>query len=290
MKKIIFCKGLPASGKSSWAKDLVNKNPGKYKIVEKDILREMLDNGHYAGKNEKFILKIRDGIIIAALKEGYSIIVADSNFAPYHKKRIEELITEYKDLVGEVEIEEKYFDVEPEECIKRDLKRYRSVGADVIWDMYHKYVNPRKKYEDRDGLPYAVIFDIDNTLALKNGTRSPYDWSRVGEDDLNTAVADLIPKYREDGTHIFIFSGRDSVCRKETEDWLKKNNIIYDKLIMRSENDNRADDTVKEEFFNEYIKDKYNVKAVFDDRRRVCRLWWKLGLTVFRLGNPDDNF
>ena len=41
--KVILTVGLPASGKSTWAKEQVSQNPGQYKRVNKDDLRAMLD-------------------------------------------------------------------------------------------------------------------------------------------------------------------------------------------------------------------------------------------------------
>lgn len=52
MLKIILCKGLPASGKSTWTRELIDKNPEKYKRINKDDLRAMLDNGKWSNKNE----------------------------------------------------------------------------------------------------------------------------------------------------------------------------------------------------------------------------------------------
>mgnify|MGYP003433581663 FL=1 len=50
---------------------------------------------------------------------------------------------------------------------------------------------------------------------------------------------------------------------------------------MRQFKDMRSDDIVKEEMYNTHIKDKYEVIGVFDDRLKVCRMWYKLGLFVF---------
>ena len=35
---------------------------------------------------------------------------------------------------------------------------------------------------------------------------------------------------------------------------------------------------MKEEIYDQYIKDKYNVAAVFDDRDRVVKMWRDKGL------------
>lgn len=38
MIKVIMTKGLPASGKSTWAKQLIEENPNVYKRINKDDL------------------------------------------------------------------------------------------------------------------------------------------------------------------------------------------------------------------------------------------------------------
>jgi hypothetical protein len=50
---------------------------------------------------------------------------------------------------------------------------------------------------------------------------------------------------------------------------------------MRELGDSRPDAVVKQEMYEEYIKDKYNVLAVFDDRPSVVAFWRDLGLYVF---------
>jgi hypothetical protein len=52
---------------------------------------------------------------------------------------------------------------------------------------------------------------------------------------------------------------------------------------MRRSGDNRCDSIVKEEIYNDYIKDKYNVLAVFDDRDRVCDMWRRIGLLCLQV-------
>jgi len=44
MLTVTILKGLPGSGKTTWAKEQIAKSPGNYKRINKDDLREMLDN------------------------------------------------------------------------------------------------------------------------------------------------------------------------------------------------------------------------------------------------------
>ena len=134
----------------------------------------------------------------------------------------------------------------------------------------------------------AVIFDIDGTLAEK-GDRSPYDWSKVGEDKPIQPIIDLLHLFQKDGYKIIVFSGRDSVCMRETELWLEKNEIFQDLLFMRTERDNSPDYMVKENFYG-MVKGDFDIRYVVDDRLQVCKLWHRLGLTLLRVGDPESNF
>ena len=90
---------------------------------------------------------------------------------------------------------------------------------------------------------------------------------------------------------VFIFSGRDGVCRPETEEWLERHDIEYDKLVMRGINDNRSDAIVKAEFIEEHIKGKYNILIWFDDRPRVADMLRDVyGINVFQGGDPNYKF
>ena len=60
-KSVIYMmKGLPASGKSTYVKSMMNPN---LKRVSKDDLRAMLDLGEYNVENEMLVLDVRNFII-----------------------------------------------------------------------------------------------------------------------------------------------------------------------------------------------------------------------------------
>lgn len=281
MSKLLILKGLPASGKSTYAKELVAKG---WKRVNKDDLRAMVDNGKWSKANEKLILSTETHLVMKYLKEGFNVVVDDTNFA--HEQRWIDVARNI-DVVTDFEV--KFFDTPLKECIERDSKRGdKSVGKKVIVEMYTRYLkNNIPLIEWKDNLKSCYVFDIDGTLAIMKD-RSPYDWKRVGEDSLNEPIAKINRDCQNWCDKIIVVSGRDSICRQETIDWLDKNNLKYDLLYMRPEGDTRKDTLIKEEIYNTYIKDQFNVLGVFDDRDGVVAMWRSKGLTCLQVA--DGNF
>lgn len=283
--KLIMTKGLPASGKSTWANEYIVKNSNT-KRVNKDDLRAMLDNSLWSKKNEEFVLAIRDYIIIECLTNyKYNVIVDDTNFAPKHEAIFREIAGRFN---AEFEIKD-FTDVSPEVCIERDLKRVNSVGSKVIMDMYDNFIKVKASPTTipfNPNLPNCYIFDVDGTLALMNG-RGPFDWNRVDEDLPNKPVISTFYNLSKSNANMFVFSGRDSVCVKKTAKWLEENGVVFDELVMRPEGDTRKDSIVKREMYDTHIKDKYNVLGIFDDRNQVVEMWRELGLPCYQVNLGD---
>ncbi len=289
MKTLYILKGLPASGKSTWSKAKVAEFPNRYKRINKDDLRAMLDDNHWSRGNEKFVLRIRDLMITEALQDGKNVISDDTNLAAKHETRMRQLVQEYCKETGEqVQIVVKFFDVSVEECIKRDLNRNRSVGERVIRSTYRMFLDPNPKHfvlEQNQTLPKAIICDLDGTLAILN--RNPYDGSKCEEDGLNIHVANMVKTYKKLGHQILLVSGRHDTYQPQTERWLAKHDIPYDSLILRKANDNRKDAIIKAEIFNKNIRNKYFIDFVLDDRNQVVEMWRKLGLTCCQVAEGD---
>lgn len=295
MKKLIMTKGLQGSGKTTWSKAYQEKNPNTVR-VNKDDLRAMLHNSIYSKGREAFVLKMRDYIVREALSEGHDVIVDDTGFNPIHEATLKELAH-----VGKAEfVIQDFTDIPVKECIKNDLKRPNSVGADVIWDTYNKWMKkPAQVIERVKGLPSCILCDIDGTLALF-GDKNPYDRD-FENDTTNEPVALLVNKliegsyFAESGGvgEIIFVSGRKESAREKTEKWLQEKIIGFETkvtLFMRETEDNRKDTIIKQEIFDREIRGKYNVNFVLDDRPVVCRMWRELGLCVLQVGDPDVEF
>ncbi len=292
MKTLYMTKGLPASGKTTWAKaKLKDIGYGNAKRVNKDLLRELLDDSQWSSKNEKFVLRVRDSVITMALQDGLHVIVDDTNLDPKHEPRLRELAERGGALFEIVD----FTHVTPEVCIERDKKRQNYVGEAVIWDMYNRYLRPKvEPYPNNPKLPGCIIVDLDGTV-FEMGDRSPYDWMKVGLDKVRLHVVDAVRgvfAQRKDPDDVIIFlSGRDSICRDITIECLAdKVGLGAWPLYMRAKGDQRKDSIVKLELFDQYIRGKFNVVAVFDDRPQIIRAWQSIGLAdrIFNVGDGTE--
>lgn len=133
--KLVVLRGLPASGKTTYAFQLVNQG---YKRVNRDDLRQMLDNGVYTLNSEQSIRAVRDQIIIFLLWK-YNVVVDDTNLKRTDIQHFEELA---KDNEAEFEVVDHFLtNVSVEECIRRDSLREKPIGEKVIKDMFLAFLN-----------------------------------------------------------------------------------------------------------------------------------------------------
>ena len=273
-------KGLPGSGKSKWAREQCNSEVVR---VNKDDIRAMM-GGNFTKGNETIVIAIRNTLVKGALQQDKVVIVDDTNFAPIHEDALSLIAKEY-----DAEFEVKFIDTPVDECIKRDAARANPVGRAVIMDMYRKYVKQVPAPVEIDqSLPFAIICDIDGTIAHMTD-RSPYDYSKVSNDIVDETIRDIVNVYKRDSDfELIIVSGRKDECRGATVMWLAQNNIRYNALYMRGTEDNRADYIVKKEIYEQYIKGKYNIYFVLDDRDQVVRMWREEGLKCLQV--QEGNF
>lgn len=148
--------------------------------------------------------------------------------------------------------------------------------------------------------PNAIIVDIDGTVAdlthrLHYVETKPANWeafkSLVSQDKPIIPVITIVQALAENHYDLIFVSGREGTdeCHADTFEWLFKYFTDF-KLYMRKEKDYRADDIIKKEIFEEYIKPYYNVVAVFDDRPRVVKMWREQGLFVFDVNQTGRDF
>ena len=289
-KEIILTRGLPGSGKTTWALQYIKDNP-EYVNVNRDDLRSMLQGeGQYAKFRkwrESLVTAIQTKIVIEALGNDKSVIISDTNLNPNYYGTWQSIADEFS---AALRFNDDFLEVPVGVCIERDNARKargeRAVGQSVITSMFNKYrdlwVEKGLIYRPDATLPGAYVFDIDGTIAKMNG-RSPYDYTKVDTDVINAGVVNVKRLIKNSGNKIILLSGRDGSCREATENWLHQQWIEYDELHMRPAGNSENDAIIKRRMFFEHVAPKYHVLGVFDDRDRVVHMWRGLGIPTFQV-------
>ncbi|MFC5926527.1 AAA family ATPase [Micromonospora vulcania] len=298
MTRLIATRGLPASGKTTFARTL---QPSVAR-VNRDDLRRMLHGERLLTQwAEVQVTTAQRAQVEALLRARVDVCVDDTNLPSRTLRDWAELAARHG---AEFEVHD-FTDVPLTECLRRDAARPtdEQVGADAITRLHERYLANRtlplpvpQARTGRPGTvhppstepPEIVLVDIDGTVALAVA-RSPYDMTRVGTDQPNPAVIAAVRAMHDAGYGVVFCSGRDTSARAATEAWLARHvRVPYLGLHLRAQGDARKDSIVKREIYDREIRDRYRVVGVFDDRVQVVQMWRSLGLTVFQVA--DGNF
>ena len=131
MSKLIICRGIPASGKTFWAKQWVLEDPEHRVRINQDDIRLMLGK-YWVPKREPLVQHIQEEALIEALLK----VIDNTNL---NKK----VLDNYRALViahGNHAIEFKdFFDTPLSVCIERDKNRDVQVSEKIIRNFYNNY-------------------------------------------------------------------------------------------------------------------------------------------------------
>lgn len=315
--KLSITVGLPGSGKTTEA-TLIMHNEGRdnVELVSRDDLRHLLyrSEGILTPSQENHITKVQKDIVKSGLKRNKHVVVHDMNLREKYRRLWAEIA---RDMGAEFNILD-LTQVPLETCVKRDQMRHdmgmRSVGENVIRDIAKKFKDTLKadtwkpyklypyvgqpvsyeKYVPDLSKPKAIIVDLDGTVALCEGVRSPYDYTKVRLDKPNLPVIRHVQQeaYELD-TKILFVSGRlaalgasDQVYY-DTEEWLFEHVKVPIEILVMRDRDKVDDTVIKIEIFNKYIRENYNVKYALDDRNRVVQMWRSIDLLTLQVAEGD---
>jgi predicted kinase len=131
--KILVLQGLPASGKSTFAKITISQNPNWVR-VNRDDIRTML-SFQWNNQYEDLVKSIEADIVKTIIRQGYSVIIDDTNLNP-------KICDNWKEVANELScnISFKFFHCPVAECIRRDKVRPNHSGETIIKALYNKYL------------------------------------------------------------------------------------------------------------------------------------------------------
>lgn len=134
MNKLIICRGIPASGKTFWAKQWVLEDPEHRVRINQDDIRLMLGK-YWVPSREPLVSHIQQEAICRAMSLGLDIVLDNTNLNPKVLKSLSDVAASNK-----YELEYKdFFDTPLSVCIERDKARDIQVSEKIIRNFYNNY-------------------------------------------------------------------------------------------------------------------------------------------------------
>ena len=289
--KLIMMHSLPASGKSTRAKEII-EGGGDFVRVNRDLLRTMLHCDNWNHRNEEFTIEMEKIVVGGALLHDKNVVVDDTNLGDNHVDMWKAVADEFN---ATFEVEDMMETMTLADCFRHNRSRETKyttapcVPESVIRNMAMQY-----NYFD---MKKIVVVDIDGTVAdcshrqhfVQNVQK---DWKSffagMSDDtprkDVYEAASD--EAVAENAELVFV-SARPEDYREQTEAWLQEHGMDYTALLMRRKGDKRPDTDVKKGIYNRYLK-QYEIVKVYDDRPSVIRMWRELGLEVEDVGKGEE--
>jgi len=293
---LIISRGLPASGKSLYAKQTVENDENTIR-VNKDSIRGMvgfIGNGRRNKKQwglEKYIQEIEIQSAKIFLQAGYDVIVDDTNLDDKHVEMWKNVASSEK-AAWKVE---SFLHVPVEECIRRDAVRTDPVGAGIIYGMAVQ-ANLIESANEKVSLttPYIVcdldgtLFDIDHRLHYISDGNADWEsfFAAMMDDTPREHVVSLIKDTYADLPCVIV-TGRPEPYRTMCVDQLTYWEIPYHSLLMRKPGDRRPDNIVKQEILNDFLN-KDLIQMWIDDRPIVIRQVQANNIPVCNVGDGRE--
>lgn len=292
--------GPSGAGKTTFARNYIQNNPGWVRVSREDQRRQILGDlefgSYFQADNtqlEKHVTNLQTDQIRYWLAQGMNVIVDN----PHLKKRY---LYFYRDFFGHL-ADIMYMPIrsaKPEVCKVRIQQREgKKVDVDYIDRHFMHFQQlledaapmldrkiPRRNdqrgfFQDLNSRTNkeCVIVDIDSLTDGKG--------KRGGTHDAIHPVKYLLNKLRGgvfNKLTVIYLSGRDEKFQASAIQWVLDNKLPWDgQLYMRPSGDIRSDAFVKTDLFMQFVAGKYRPVFVIDNHLPVCHgLWYKIGVFV----------
>lgn len=307
MPTLIVTRGLPASGKTTWARALVaSRRPGTILRINRDDLRRSMADPEYSAPVDAIERRISDAewrLVRGALLDGVDVVVDATNLRAGVARRWLALAEacgaswQVEDVVADLE-----------ECIRRDAARppVEQVGEEVLRDLHARFLDPDTgrppplappgRLPSSDGAPHrpvpgtpsAVLVVLDGVLSRAVAPdRDHPDVPLPAVDDVPVpAVVDVLRALAAAGHRVLACSGRPEDDRTAVMSWLARHvPVPVEALLLRPPGERRADLALA--LFDAHVRDRYTVLAVLEGRAEHARAWRGIGLTVLGVADGD---
>lgn len=302
-------RGIPASGKSTYAEKWVAEDPENRVRINRDSIRQELWGNMSAHVGEDKVTKAEQKQLHDSLASGKDVISDNTNTNTKFLPNLIKTAESYGATVSH-----KDFPITLKEAIKRNNARDRVVPEHVLRNM-HSRLGPQGQFPVFPGsypvkplvLPkkrtMAIMFDMDGSLndvrgVLKHITgenpktgRRNRDWDsfhRMSEfEPANEEVLQMAKDAHAAGFTVLITTARAEEYRETTQKWCDDHGVPYTNIFMRPSGDHRPDYEIKKEMF-EKINMYYDVVRAVDDNPQAIQAWKEKGIAVTEIPFVND--
>lgn len=299
IKKIILTRGIPGSGKSTWAKAWAAQDPEHRIRLNWDDMRNMMGPYWVPSRDHINVVMLWAGVNAAAYcNRPYDIVIDNMNLNPIAEKEVSEWVETFnasshsEDLNVKYELEFKDFFLPLEECIYRDSLRPKPVGEKAIRDIWRRYKhfiqttdveNVVNNLRPSTGKVPCIVVDMDSTMCF-NTSKRPWYGEGAAEgmikDVPNPGVVTVVKELQRKFP-IVVVTGRDTTQATVTKQWLANQGIAPTDFYFRTAGDYRKGVEVKKELINQVLN-KYDIVTVFEDCEPIVKMFREMGLTVLQ--------
>lgn len=165
--------------------------------------------------------------------------------------------------------------------------------------MFTKCFKNRRALNKENG---CYVFDIDGTIAdsshrYEHATEAmkTHNWDLFNSfAHLDTPIHPVIKMnsllYNEGVHQIVIATARTVENKDATEKWLDLHGVKFDAIYMRDFDIRDCDSILKLQMANDIAEEFGTIHGVFEDRKRVKKMWVELGAFVFDANQHDLEF
>jgi predicted kinase len=137
VSKLTITRGLPGSGKTTWARQQQDAKPGLWRVNRDDLRAMVVPSWAFGDENDEDMLTVvQHRAIHGLLYNGLDVIVDDTNLS---ERAVEGLRAVAVDTDSAFEVVD-FTHVPLETCVERDAARPNPVGAQVIRRMHERYL------------------------------------------------------------------------------------------------------------------------------------------------------